>query len=248
LNKLAVLALTVLVTLSTLLWYLANQSLNEYLKSQIELQGSYYSGLQTNVDISDFSSSTEIGVFKNLSLLNLKNLLTRQTMYIDEIHIALLRQPAQPLLTTVKTVTINTLTLNTEITSDKENNIEKLMEITRSRLAHDYPELYPNISAKIYAKNNPELNAEEYALNNPQSGPIVEHTKAKKQRGKPQGKINISTILIKTLKINTIHNGLTEEKLLHDVKISSIGGEQGVVVNQLGGEILLSLLGLAFQS
>lgn len=243
-NKLAVLALTVLISLSTLLWYLANESLNEYLKSQIELQGSYYSGQQTKVDIANFSSNTSIGVFKNLRLFNLNSHSAKHALLIDEAHIELLTPPIQPLLTTVKTLKIHKLTLNSETTSDKTNNIEELMIRIRSKLAHDYPELYPNISAKIYAKENPELNAEQYALNNPQAGPIIEHTKAKKQRGKPEGKINISAIIINTIEINIINNGLTENILLHDVKISSTGGDQGIVANQLGGEVLLSLLGL----
>lgn len=247
-NKLAVLAFALLISLSSMLWYLANGSLNEYLKSQIELQGHYYSGQTAKVDLADFSSSTGIGEFTNFSLLNLDNYQTKQAIIIDVAHIMLVRQPTQPLLTTVKNITINKLTLNKEMSSGNTSNIDQLIEKVSTQLAHDYPELYPHISAKIYAKNNPQLNAEEFAQDNPQAGPIIEHTKPKKNRGKPKGKINISTITINTVELNIINNGLAKKISLHDVNIAVIGGKEGVVTNQLGGEVLLALLNLATQS
>lgn len=231
-----------------MLWYLANGSLNEYLKSQIELQGHYYTDQKANVDLADFSSGTGIGEFKNLSLLNLSDHQAKYAVIIDVAHIELMKQPTQHLLTTIKKITINKLTLNIETLSDKTSNIDQLIERIRIKLAHDYPELYPNISAKIYAENNPQLNAEEYAQNNPQAGPIIEHTKAKKKRGKPQAMINISAIKINTVELNIINNGITNKILLNDVSISAIGGNQGIVSNQLGGEILLALLHIATQS
>ncbi len=244
-NKLAVLAFTLLVTLSSILWFLANGSLNEYLKSQIELQGHYYSGQKATVDLADFSSSTGIGVFTDFNLLNISDHQAKHAIIIDVAHVELERQPSQPLLTTINTITINKLILNSEMNSGKTSNIDQLIEKISSTLAQDYPELYPNISAKIYAKNNPQLNAVEYAQKNPQAGPIIEHTKAKKNRGKPQGKINISTIIINTVVLNIVNNGLSEKIELHDVKLTAIGGQQGIITNQLGGEVLLALLQLA---
>ncbi len=74
-NKLAILAFTLFVFLSIMLWYLANGSLNEYIKSQIELQGHYYSGQKAGVILGDFSTNfstnSGTGEFKKISLLNL---------------------------------------------------------------------------------------------------------------------------------------------------------------------------------
>lgn len=246
-NKLAVLAFTLLVFLSTMLWYLANGSLNEYLKSQIEIQGHYYTGQKTNVVLADFSSSTGIGEFKQFSLVNLNHHQAQHAILIDEANIELVKQPTQPFLTSIKKVTINKLTLNIENNSSKFSNIEKLIERVKLKLAQDYPELYPNISAKIYAQNNPQLNAEEYAQTHPQAGPIIEHTKAKKKRGKPQAKINISEIVINTVELTLMDNGLAKTTLLQNVNMTVIGGNQGIVTNQLGGEVLLALLNLATQ-
>jgi len=227
-----------------MLWYLANGSLNEYLKSQIELQGHYYTGQKTNVVLADFSSSTGVGEFKQLSLVNLNNHQAQHAVLIDEVNIELVKHPSMPLLTSIKKVTINKLTLNIEKNSDKISNIEQLIERIKRKLAQDYPELYPSISAKIYAQNNPQLNAEEYAQTHPQAGPIIEHTKAKKKRGKPQAKINISEIIIGTVELTLMNNGLTKTTVLQNVNMTIIGGKQGIVTNQLGGEVLLALLNL----
>jgi len=231
-----------------MLWYLANGSLNEYLKSQIELQGHYYTGQKTNVILADFSSSTGVGEFKQLSLVNLNYHQAQHAVLIDQANIELVKQPTQPLLTSIKKVTINKLTLNIEKNSGKNSNIEQLIDRIKLKLAQDYPELYPNISAKIYAQNNPQLNAEKYAQTHPQAGPIVEHTKTKKKRGKPQGKINISEIYINTVELTVMDNEVAKTTLLQNVNMTVIGGKEGIVTNQLGGEVLLALLSLAKQS
>lgn len=248
LNKLAVLAFTILVSLSTMLWFLANGSLNEYLKSQIEIQGHYYSGQDTTVELADFSSSTGTGEFKSFSLDNINGHQAKHALVIDLAHIELVRQPTQPLLTTIKEITINKLTLNIETILGSPSNIDQLIETITIKLAHDFPELYPNISAKIYAKNNPQLNAVEYAQKNPQAGPIIDHKKPKKKRGKPQAKINIASITIHTVELNIINEGLAKKIALNNMNIRVIGGNEGVISNQLGGEVLLALLNLAQQS
>ena len=181
-------------------------------------------------------------------MLNISAHQAKHAIIIDVANIELERQPIQPLLTTINTITINKLILNSETNPGKTSNIDQLIEKISSTLAQDYPELYPAISAQIYAKNNPQLNAVEYAQKNPQAGPIIEHTKAKKKRGKPQGKINISTIMINTVVLNIVNNGLSEKIELHDVKLTAIGGQQGIISNQLGGEVLLALLQLAVQN
>jgi len=243
LNKLAVLAFALLLFFSTMLWYLANGSLNEYLKSQIELQGHYYSGQKTTLAHADFSANTGIAKLNKLSLANLNVYQAKDVLFIDEISIKLAQN--QYLLTIIDEITINKLTLNIEKTTDDNNNIDQLIEIITLKLASDYPQLYPQISAKIYALNNPELNAETYANNNPKSGPIIEHTKSNKSRAKPQQKLMISTIKIINLELNSIEGDSVSTKQKHNVNIASIGNDKGLVINQIGGEVLLSLLKLA---
>ena len=247
-NKLAVLAFALLLFFSSMLWYLASGSLNEYLKSQIELQGHYYSGQRTTLALANFSSNTCVATFNQLSLANFKHYQAQHALIIDEVHVKLSAKQSQNLITEINEVTINNLTLNLEYKVGGISNIEQLIQRINLKLAQDYPELYPEISAKIYAESNPELNAELYtgktAKNNPQAGPIIEHTTQKKKRGKPQQRIIISAIKIKNLELNIIQADSANLIKEHNINIAGIGGKEGMVINQLGGEILLHLLKL----
>jgi len=249
-----------------MLWYLASGSLNEYLKSQIQLQGQYYSQQATQLAIADFSANSGIGAFKEATLTNPDGYQAKYALLIDSANIELATPQSaaavqnaaavqslspfkknQALITTVQQLTINKLTLNSEYTSAAENNITTLKELIKNQLAQDYPELYPAISAKLYAQKNPQLNAQTYAQTHPQAGPIIEHKKAKKKRGKVQAKIKIHAITINTLVLNNTHHGMTKTMQLNNLQLAAIGGEQGIVANQIGGELLLSLLNLSQQ-
>lgn len=146
------------------------------------------------------------------------------------------------MLTEISKITINKLILNAEQKEHSLNNIEQLINTITLKLANDYPQQYPQVSAKLYAKNHPNLDATEYAKKNPQAGPIVEHTEDKKTRGKPETKLKISAIYIKNLEINTIQSGSTKTIQKSNIHITAIGEKEGLFLNQIGGEILLHLL------
>lgn len=247
LNKLAVLAFTLLLFFSTMLWYLANGSLNEYLKSQIELQGSYYTKQTTTLALANFSASNNSATFSQLHLQNKPNSQASHAIIIDQAYAELSVTPSQPLLTTIEKITIDTLIVNIEQKRGEKSNIEQLTNNISLILANDFPELYPAISAKIYAEKNPELNADAYAKKHLQAGAIVEHTKRKTSRSKPIQKIIINGFYINTLILNAISNGTAHSIKKHNIKLAAIGGSDGLVLNQLGGEVLLHLLQLANQ-
>ena len=244
-NKLAILAFGLLLFFSTMLWYLANGSLNEYLKSQVELQGHYYTGQTTTLALANFSPDTNITTFNQLHIKNLDNYQAQHVLIIDEVYAALSPQKNQHLLTTIDTITINKLTLNVEQKTNSDSNIEQLIHHIGLTLANDYPEIYPEISAKIYAEKNPQLNAEVYAQTHPQSGPLITHTKQNKKTSKPQPKIIVSMIKINTLELNTIINNSSNTTVKHDVTVEIVGDMEGFKTNQVGGELLLHLLKLA---
>lgn len=230
-----------------MLWYLASGSLNDYLKSQIQLQGHYYSGQETTVALADYSVNTGIAQFKQLNLANSSNYHTQYALIIDEAHVEVSPQQPPYLVTQVNKITINNLTLNIKHRAGSNSNIDQLIAHISLKLANDYPELYPAISAKIYAEKNPTLNAEQYVQNNPQAGAIIEHTAPKKKRGKPEQKIIISAITIKILTINTIQDDAIDTLQKHNINITAMGDSEGFVSNQLGGELLLTFLSLANQ-
>ncbi len=72
-----------------MLWYLANNSLNEYLASQITLQGHYYTGQITTVTQADFSTNSGIATFKGIHLANIEHYQAKNALTIDEISVEL---------------------------------------------------------------------------------------------------------------------------------------------------------------
>jgi len=227
-----------------MLWYLANGSLNQYLKSQIQLQGEYYSEQKTTLALADFSEQTNTAIFNQLSLENINSFQATDALGIDTIHVELAATQQNNSVTEISNITINKLTINID-KKDNTSNIEQLIKKISLKLANDYPQSYPAISAKIYAQNHPELNAEEFAKNHPQATPDIEQAKRKKSREKIQQKVIISVINIKNVTLNVTEAGVSQSIQKHNIKIESLGNTQGLLVNQLGGEILLSLLKLA---
>ncbi len=228
-----------------MLWYLANGSLNDYLKSQIAIQGQYYTGQSSSVAYADFSPATNTATFKQLKVENLAFAKAHHVLSIDHVEVELAKTQNQALLTRINRLSINTLTINIEQGDNKITNVEQLVEQITLKLALDYPEFYPAIAAKVYAQHNPEMNAEEYAKKNPQVGPIIAHTKAKKKRGKAQAKILVELLTINTLALQFASDGSTKSINKQDIRIDAFKNGQGLVANQLGGEILLHLLNLA---
>jgi len=270
LNKLAILAFALLFFFSTMLWYLANGSLNDYLKSQVLLQSEYYSGQQSHLVSADFSNNTGIATFKQLSLNNLEGLTQSHVLKIDEISAQLAKVPTQQLSSpsiqkkTTTLVHITELRLSSvnawsELTDTGETNLVVYLNKINTQLATDYPALYPQISAKLYAKEHPELN-EAIALASLEQGEIdkkIETNQAiiaskaakKKKRllGKATTRVKISEVIIDDLMLTMITGNKEIErkstaKNLKNISLGSFGGENGLASNQLGGELLKQLL------
>ncbi len=248
-----------------MLWYLANGSLNEYLKSQVLLQSQYYSGQQTQLLKATFSADKGQSIFEQLSVSNLNGLSQPQLLTIDKItaqlaqvaHTQLNSPSIQNKNTTI--VNIEKLTLHnvhawSELTSSGKTNLEVLAKQVSKQLALDYPALYPNISAELYAKEHPELNAttaiaeleKQIDIPEAETNQAVIESKAAKQKkrilGKAQTRIIISSIVINELTLTSIKNSKELQQDFQNIEFGRIGDKNGLDSNQLGGELLRRLL------
>ncbi|GAW95961.1 MULTISPECIES: hypothetical protein [Colwellia] len=265
-NKLALLAFAILLFLSTMLWYLANGSLNEYLKSQVLLQSHYYSGQKAQLLSADFSNNTGITHFTDLSIANIEGLTQPQLIKVDNIsvHLAELATsqfdaPSIAKKTTtlvhVKQLRFNKLHAWSEVTQTGQTNLEVLYKKVEIQLATDYPALYPQLSAELYAKMYPER-SEKLALENIDSRPktpeietnqaIIASKKAKQKKrllGKAQTRVSVSSVLIEELTLTMIKDNKVLTKRFDNIELGRLGDENGLDSNQLGGELLRRLLG-----
>jgi len=265
LNKLAVLAFALLLFFSTMLWYLANGSLNEYLKSQVLLQSQYYSGQQTQLLQATFSADKGQTIFEQLSVSNLNGLSQPQLLTLDKITAQLAQVASTQLnspsiqnknttIVNIEKLTLHKLHVWSERTSNGKTNLAVLVEQVSKQLALDYPALYPNISAELYAKEHPELDATEEIANLEKqidSQPIetneaVIASKEAKQKkrllGKAQSRALVSSMVIKELILTSIKDNKSTTKHFYDIELGRLGDENGLDSNQLGGELLRRLL------
>lgn len=267
-NKLAVLAFALLLFFSTMLWYLANSSLNDYLKSQVILQSNYYSSQEAKILSASYSDTTGITHFTDFSLSNVSGYTHSLLLKADNINAQLAKIPTRQLdspsiqkktttIVHVEELRLENLQAWSEVLKDSdstETNLDVLLEQVNSKLATDYPALYPQISAERYAKMYPER-SEKLALttleNSPKVQPIENNqaiiaSKEAKQKkrllGKAITRVKISSVIIDELTLNVTKNNQTQTKQFKNIQLGSFGNENGLESNQLGGELLKQIL------
>ncbi len=252
------LALALLLFFSTVLWHLAKGSLNEYLKSQVALQGQYYSGVQSTIDQATFEAHQGIASFEGFSLSNIPGYNQAHALVIDKASAQLVRDDKQlaPHLITIKKLTINNAQLWLEH-SKNTNNLSQLKQKIAATLAAIYPAHYPELSAKLYAAKHPELNValiDESKIASSNSIETAAKTAARNTkrsgatRGKTTTKIRIMSMVIHSLEVTTTKDNKRLKTHLETINLAQIGGDEGIEIQQLGGELLRILLSTAIDN
>jgi hypothetical protein len=251
-----------------MLWYLANSSLNDYLKSQVILQSHYYSSQEAKLLSADYSDNTGITNFTDFSLSNIDGLIQPLLFKADTISAQLAKVPTRQLdspsiqkktttIVHIEELRLGSLQAWSEISKTSETgktNLEVLFDRINAQLATDYPALYPQISAGLYAKMYPER-SEKLALEELDTKPqvqtvetnqaIIASNEAKQKKrllGKALTRVKISSVIIDDLTLTVINENKTQTKQFKNIQLGSFGNENGLESNQLGGELLKQIL------
>ena len=272
-NKLAVLAFALLLFFSTMLWYLANSSLNDYLKSQVILQSNYYSSQEAKLLSASYSDTTGITHFTDFSLSNIVGSIQPLLLRADNINAQLAKVPTRQLnspsiqkktttIVHVEELRLGSLQAWSEViktNNSSRTNLQVLLDQVNTKLATDYPALYPQISAELYAKRYPERSEElalealetkpnEQAVENNQAVIASNEAKQKKRLlGKAITRVKISSVIIDELTLSVIHETKTQTKQFKNIQLGSFGNENGLENNQMGGELLKQILAKLIQ-
>lgn len=267
-NKLAVLAFALLLFFSTMLWYLANSSLNDYLKSQVILQSNYYSSQEAKLLSASYSDTTGITHFTDFSLSNIDGSTQPLLLQAENINAQLAKVPTRQLdspsiqkktttIVHVEELRLGSLQAWSEVIKKSDSgktNLEVLLDQVNTKLATDYPALYPQISAELYAKRYPERSEQLAleALDNKQNEKAVENNQAiiasneakqkKRLLGKAITRVKISSVIIDELTLSVIHDNKTQTKQFKNIQLGSFGNKNGLESNQMGGELLKQIL------
>jgi hypothetical protein len=265
LNKLALLAFSLLIFFSSMLWYLADGSLNEYLKSQVLLQGEYYTNFQANLREASYESNSGIAVFHQFTLKNKPASPSSKLIDIKTIKVTLTNKPIKHLnapsidkktttLVNIEEIYIDNVNIWSTLMADGENSLNQQQAFIISKLAQDFPVLYPQVSAERYAKKYPErseqlalqsiaLSAQKTQIETNQAVIIAKQSKQQKRLlGKAKIRVKISSISIGQLSIHSTEQGNKNVQHFTNIALGELGGEHGLASNQLGGELLNSLI------
>lgn len=229
-NKLAILAFALLAFFSFMLWYLANGSLNEYLKSQVILQSNYYSKQQATVGNVNFSPETGIVQVNNFSLSDLDDLTQQYLLTIETIEAQLAKIPTSHLngpsiqkktttIVNVASMQLSNVHIALATTSQGKATGEVVLDRIKTQLATDYPAQYPELSAQLYAEQYPERSEElalaaiEKTTTKPASVPetnvaIIASKEAKQRKrllGKAITRVIVQEVTIDKLSISRAH-------------------------------------------
>ncbi len=248
-----------------MLWYLADGSLNDYLKSQVLLQSEYYTGYPASLQVANYESHTGIAVFEQFTLKNKPGLFPAELLNIDNIKVTLTNNPIKQLSTasiankTTTLVNLESLQLGrvkiwVSSAANNATSLNQQQTFIINKLAKDFPALYPKVSAKLYAQKYPErseqlalqsmeVKAQATTTEKNQAVIIAKQNKQQKRLlGKAQTRLTISAISIEQLSVYTIVQGTTNVEHFTNISLGSLGGEHGLASNQLGGELLNRLM------
>ena len=174
----------------------------------------------------EFSSDSGVSQFDGFSLANIAGskqpgvlLIDKITAQLAPVAISQLNSPSVSKKTTtiihIESLTLSHLQAWSENATHDNSNLVVLLNKISLKLAEDYPALYPEISAKHYAKSHPEQNEklalDSHVITTETNQAVIESKAAKKKQrllGKAQIRVIISSIVIEKL---TLTNAETRQ-------------------------------------
>ncbi|WP_371188842.1 hypothetical protein [Thalassotalea maritima] len=213
-NKLAIVAASLLLIFGAALWYLASADWNGFVRSQIEIQGSKLT--QTPVTVTDVKIHVNegFGGIYGLAISNPQQYQNVNAMYVSEISLdidstTLGKQPV--VLDAVKLINPQVFV---ELDSKGNNNIEQLLATINSQFdEHGEPK-----STEPESKRKSDKPETRIVINN----------------------LELSGLVL-TLDFTQV-SGKTHNIEIPSVTLGNIGGEQGIPSSQLGAVIAKELL------
>jgi hypothetical protein len=232
------------------------------------LQSNYYSSQEAKLLSASYSDTTGITHFTDFSLSNIDGSTQPLLLKAENINAQLAKVPTRQLdspsiqkktttIVHVEELRLGSLQAWSEVIKKSDSgktNLEVLLDQVNTKLATDYPALYPQISAELYAKRYPERSEQLAleALDNKQNEKAVENNQAiiasneakqkKRLLGKAITRVKISSVIIDELTLSVIHDNKTQTKQFKNIQLGSFGNKNGLESNQMGGELLKQIL------
>jgi len=213
-NKLAILAITILLICGGALWFLASGSLNDYVKVQIEKVGQVTIDQPVSVGNVDILLSKGAGTLSEIKLnnpvkYNYPHVITLKTAKLD-INLKSLTQD----ILIIDEILIEDAKAFVEFNKDGKSNIKELLAAIKKNSKKDDA---VDVENKDDADNSQQLTSNIRI-----------------------SKLSLAGV---AMSLNLTELGNKEHTfILPNIALSDIGGESGMPANQLGGEIIKQIL------
>lgn len=154
-NKLAVLAIGLLLFFGAMLWFLASADWNGFLRSQIEIQGSQLTGETVKVDKVDLQLSEGFGGIYGISFSNPSKYKQPQAFYLGEVSLDfdLSSLTGSPVI--IEAITVKKAKAFVEFDKDGNNNFKDLLTAINNQIPKSESE--PTSKKKKDSKPEPRI-------------------------------------------------------------------------------------------
>ncbi|OUS23310.1 hypothetical protein A9Q98_15685 [Thalassotalea sp. 42_200_T64] len=210
-NKLAILAASLLLFFGAMLWFLAAADWNGFIRSQIEIQGAQVLGEPVTVDSVDLQISEGFGGIYGVSFSNPSQFNQPKAFYLGEISLDLdlVSLGESPLI--IESIILKKPQAFVEFDQNGKTNIEHLLNTIKKNIS---------VSSEQAEQTQPE--------------------QKKKSSDKPEARIAIEKLTLAgvalTLDLTKV-NGKTYNIEIPEVELGAIGGTQGLPASELAGVI-----------
>lgn len=212
-NKLSMFAVALLLCFGGVLWYLASADWNGFIKSQIEIHGSELIDQPVTVDKVDLKITEGFGGIYGISFANPSKYSQPKAMYLGEVSLDIDVESLTSSPIILEAITLKKPEAFVEFDKSGNTNIQDLLDA---------------INAKLPSESAP-----------------VEVEAKKKNDNKPETMVAINNLVLEGLALTVDLNAVNGEQYdveIPSINLSSIGGEEGIPVSQLGAEIAKKLL------
>jgi uncharacterized protein involved in outer membrane biogenesis len=214
-NKLASIAVVLLVLFGGALWFLAGGSLNEYIKKQIIQRGNQYTEQVVSVDNVDMKLGQGAGTISGLTIANPAMYQQKLAFSLAKINldINLKSLIAEPIV--IDAIVIDKAQAFVELSSSGQSNFTDIIDAIERNLPASTAstEAAPTDEDNTATADEPKIRVE---------------------------KIIISGVAL-TLDLRQLGNKV-HTATLADINLAAIGGDAGLPASEIGGEIIKQVL------
>ena len=206
-KKVAIMILTVMVLCGVALWYLADGSLNEVIKQQIQIKGQAATGQSVTVKAVDIKLAQGAGAINNLAVANPEGFKDPNILSFDKISLDIdLSNYGTPFI--VESIEVIGLQAFVEIKEDGSSNIQTLYDYIKQQSSQQQADKNTAPKQEKTDKLDPQIRVNKLVI----AGSMLS--------------LDLTQLGNKTHKVT-----------LPAVDLGNIGGTDGLPASQLGSEI-----------